>query len=98
MVKSKCQSCGMPMDQESQCGTESNGAFTTKFCCFCFQKGRFTEPNLTVDQMVTKVAAKMKEMRIPGFIATWMAKGVRKLDRWQPQAQSDQRPADDSKP
>jgi hypothetical protein len=52
-----CQSCGMPMVKPEDFGSNADGSF-------CFQKGKFTEPNLTMEQMIDKVAdvkAKLKK-------------------------------------
>ena len=84
MGKGTCQSCGMPLSKDPKGGgTEANGALSTKYCSLCYQNGKFVEPHLTVDQMVTKVKKIMQEqMHIPGFLAGLFAKRTRKLERW----------------
>jgi hypothetical protein len=44
--------------------------------------GRFTDPDLTAEQMVEKVRGKMKEMHIPGFLAKAFTKNIPTLSRW----------------
>ena len=44
--------------------------------------GKFTEPDITVNQMVEKVQAKMREMYIPGFMARSFTKDIPTLKRW----------------
>lgn len=78
-----CQSCGMPLSKDEKGGgTEANSSKSTEYCSHCYVAGRFTEPNLTVDQMVEKVRGKMKEMHIPGFLAGIFTKDIPKLRRW----------------
>jgi len=58
-----CQSCSMPMHQPKDFGTNQDGSKTEDYCCYCYQKGEFTEPDITMDQMVDKVAHMMAEMQ-----------------------------------
>ena len=51
-----CQSCGIPLGRKEDQGTNADGSKNREYCCFCFQKGAFTEPDLTMDQMISKVA------------------------------------------
>jgi len=78
-----CQSCGMPMSKDEKGGgTEATGEKSTRYCSHCYGGGRFTEPNLTVDQMIEKVRGKMKQMHIPGFLAKSFTKDIPALGRW----------------
>ncbi len=47
-----CQSCGMPMDAKSDRGTNADGSPSEDYCTFCFAKGRFKEPEMTMDEMM----------------------------------------------
>jgi len=49
-----CQSCAMPMDKPGLFGTEANGAPSADYCTYCYQKGAFTEPGITREQMIDK--------------------------------------------
>ena len=83
MAKANCQSCGMPLARDAQGGgTEADGRKTTTYCSHCYQNGHFTEPDLTVDQMVVKVKGKMKEMHLPGLVGNFFTKDIPKLKRW----------------
>ena len=86
MFKSKgpyCQSCGMPLSKDEKGGgTEADGRKSAEYCSHCYVGGRFTEPALTVDQMVDKVRGKMKQMHIPGFLAKYFTKNIPDLKRW----------------
>jgi hypothetical protein len=78
-----CQSCGMPLKRDvNGGGTNTDGSKSTEYCSNCFQKGVFTLPNITVDQMKERVKGKMKEMHIPGFMAWFFTKNIPKLRRW----------------
>lgn len=54
-----CQSCGMPMKIDSDFGTNADGRKNEEYCTFCFQKGQFTNPNITMEQMITACAGIM---------------------------------------
>ncbi len=79
-----CQSCGMPLKSDPQGGgTLADGTKSFKYCSFCFQQGRFTQPEMTASQMQAFVKGKMKEMGfIPGLLAVFFVKGIPKLARW----------------
>ena len=82
-ANTKCQSCGMPLSKDSQGGgTEANGAKSTEYCSHCYAGGKFTHPDMTAEQMVPFVQAKLKEMHILGFLARPMTKDIPTLKRW----------------
>ncbi len=64
-------------------GTETNGSKSTMYCSNCYQNGKFTLPDITVDQMIERVRGKMKEMHIPGFLAFFFLRKIPTLKRWQ---------------
>ena len=79
-----CQSCGMPLSKdELGGGTNADGTLSTEYCSHCYQSGRFTEPNLSVEEMVTKVEAKLRAMHIPGFLTRRFTRNIPHLNRWQ---------------
>ncbi|QQZ09707.1 effector binding domain-containing protein [Heyndrickxia vini] len=47
-----CQSCGMPITEDSLFGTESNGQKGVDYCIYCYEGGAFKQPNLTMDEMI----------------------------------------------
>lgn len=78
-----CQSCGMPMKKDPKGGgSNSDGSINIKFCSYCYEKGQFTQVNITAKEMQVFVKGKMKEMGFPGFLAAFFAKGIPKLERW----------------
>lgn len=50
--KAFCQSCGMPIADDSYKGTQAKGEFSTDYCIYCYMQGRFVQPELTFDEMV----------------------------------------------
>ncbi|MBI5561234.1 MAG: zinc ribbon domain-containing protein [Deltaproteobacteria bacterium] len=79
-----CQSCGLPLMRPSDFGKEANGVLKIDYCGYCYDKGRFTEPDLTIDQMADKLAVPMAEKRGMPVEAAWaQAKEVLvRLKRW----------------
>jgi hypothetical protein len=79
-----CQSCGMPLSRDVRGGgTNADGSPSTDYCSHCYQEGRFTEPSISVEQMMTKVEGKLHGMHIPGFLARRLTRNIPTLDRWQ---------------
>ncbi|MEC0266972.1 zinc ribbon domain-containing protein [Paenibacillus anseongense] len=78
-----CQSCGMPLARDEQGGgTEKSGAKSKVYCSHCYQNGKFTQPDLTVDQMKEIVKQKMVEFGFPRFLAGLFTRNIPKLRRW----------------
>ncbi len=46
----ECQSCGMPLSLGNY-GTNASGTYNDEYCSICFQKGQFTDPDLTLPIM-----------------------------------------------
>ncbi|MDD3429831.1 MAG: zinc ribbon domain-containing protein [Oscillospiraceae bacterium] len=46
-----CQSCGMPMSEETVLGTENDGGKSQTYCIYCYRNGAFTA-DVTMDQMI----------------------------------------------
>ncbi|MFI5265668.1 MAG: zinc ribbon domain-containing protein [Candidatus Levyibacteriota bacterium] len=51
MDNPRCQSCGMPLSIETF-GTNASGTYNEEYCKYCFQKGGFTDPDITLSQMI----------------------------------------------
>jgi len=50
-----CQSCGMPLMDKSQMGTEKDGSINEDYCIFCYKDGAFTQ-DYTMEQMIEHCA------------------------------------------
>jgi len=64
-------------------GTNADGGRNSEYCSHCFRDGKFTEPNLTSAEMVSKVEGKLRSMHFPGFLARRFARDIPSLRRWQ---------------
>jgi hypothetical protein len=87
-----CQSCGMPLSRdELGGGTNADGSHSAEFCSHCYRDGRFTEPNLSVEEMMAKVEGKLRAMHIPSFLVRRFTRNIPNLSRWQraPAGQAD---------
>lgn len=65
-------------------GCEASLVTNTFYCRYCYWKGRFTEPDITKEEMIEKLAAAMKvSKKISDEEARQMAWGRMKLlKRW----------------
>lgn len=64
-------------------GTNADGQPSNKYCSYCYENGKFLNPDITAEEMQALVKEKIKEMG--GFMklmAGFFAKGVPKLERW----------------
>lgn len=78
-----CQSCGMPMKKdEAGGGTNADNTKSIMFCSHCYQDGKFTKPDLDVNQMKTLVKVKLVEMGFPKFLGGFFTMNIPKLERW----------------
>lgn len=78
-----CQSCGMPLKRSPNGGgTNADNSLSTMYCAYCYEGGKFTQPDWTAQQMQAFSKSKMKEMGFPGFIAGFFTRGIPKLKRW----------------
>lgn len=62
-----CQSCGMPMHNDSQLhGTNADSSKNSDYCCYCLENGKYTM-DVSMDEMInfvvpdTAVALKISE-------------------------------------
>lgn len=74
----------MPMKQDpAGGGSNANGTKSEKYCSYCYSEGKFTRPEITVNQMHEFVVEKLVEMKYPKFLARLMTMQLPKLERWQ---------------
>jgi hypothetical protein len=86
-VYKNCQSCGMPFKNDPKHGgTNADGSKSAMYCSYCYENGKFTQPDMTAAEMQQFVKGKLKEM---GFIHSLFAgvfsKGIPNLERWKNQ-------------
>lgn len=71
-----CQSCGMPMMKSEDFGSN-------EYCCHCFKDGKFTMPDLTLEQMIERLIPFASQMGMAEEQARKMAwENLPKLKRW----------------
>jgi hypothetical protein len=63
-------------------GSEADETLSGEYCSHCYRLGRFTEPDITAQQMMAKVEGKLREMHFPGFLARRFSKSIPSLRRW----------------
>ena len=47
-----CQSCGMPMTEDTLFGKNADGSKNEDYCCYCYPNGAFSNPNETLEEMI----------------------------------------------
>lgn len=82
-----CQSCGIPLKDETDFGTEKDGTLSTKYCEKCYQDGEWTKTDLAFDGMYAYNLKKFQESdmnKIEKFFLNKMytKKFMKKLERW----------------
>lgn len=79
----RCQSCGMRM-MKKFFGTEADGKPAVEWCKFCYEKGQFTNPAMTMDEMITHSIKYMtKDVKVSDDQANVLAHAViPQLKRW----------------
>lgn len=63
-------------------GTYSDGSRSHTYCSYCYSGGRFTSPDMTVDEMKDFCVGKLNEMGYPKFVARLLVRNLHKLERW----------------
>ena len=81
-----CQSCGRPMSR-SDYGSNEDGSPNELYCKTCFENGEFTEPDITVNEIIVREAKRMlsrnpnlREEEATGILINF----IPNLLRWNP--------------
>ena len=79
-----CQSCSMPLRKPEDFGTDAIGYRVNDFCQHCYTNGAFTEPRISMQEMMDKCVAVMAQQGImPSAKARALLTEVMpKLKRW----------------
>jgi len=56
LMSSFCQSCGMPLTEETDFGDEADGSKSKEYCSKCYKGGKFTAADVTIEQMADMTA------------------------------------------
>lgn len=79
----RCQSCGMPLKADSKGGgSNADGSLSREYCSYCYERGQFHNPDMTIDEMRTLIIEKLMEKGYPRFIARFFTFGLERLKRW----------------
>jgi hypothetical protein len=78
-----CQSCGLPLSRDPAGGGRNpDGTRSGEYCSHCYQEGWFTEPNISVDDMMAQMEAKLRELHFSWDLARKLAQQIPRLTRW----------------
>ncbi len=82
----RCQSCGMPLSKDPmRGGSEADGALSTMYCSFCYDKGAFLHPDFNVAEMQDFCIAQLTSKGMPKVMAWLLTRDIPKLARWRGQ-------------
>ena len=56
-----CQSCGMPLTKDEDCGTNADGSTNFDYCQYCYKDGQFLQ-DCTMDEMIEHCAQFVDEV------------------------------------
>ena len=73
----------MPIGNIADRGTEKDGSVSNAYCKYCYQKGAFTAPGITMEEMKVFMQAKMQEMKLPGHIVQQSLEMLPHVKRWE---------------
>lgn len=80
-----CQCCSMPLVKDGDYGTNADGSVNEDYCVNCFSGGKYTQPNITKDEMVDQVTdIMMQTEQLPiERVRFDVDRRLRNLRRWQ---------------
>ena len=59
-----CQSCSMPLTRPEEFGSDESGYRVNDYCRYCYMGGAFTEPDVTMKQMIDRCVSIMARRQI----------------------------------
>jgi hypothetical protein len=77
-----CQSCGMPLQNIDEFGTEKDGSINSEYCINCYSEGSFTRPDATIDYMKEIVTNIMENLEMPSDEINKEVENLKNLKRW----------------
>jgi hypothetical protein len=79
----QCQSCGMPLEKGKKSGTEADGSLSKTYCSYCYEKGKFIQPDLTLEEMKKILDETVGKEGLRGKFLAFMGKmQLPRLKRW----------------
>ncbi|MFA4852544.1 MAG: zinc ribbon domain-containing protein [Bacteroidales bacterium] len=78
-----CQSCGMPMEKDTNHGgTNKDGSKNSKYCSYCLENGEFKDNFTSSKEMIRFAKGKLKEQSY-GCMKRWFyTSHISHLERW----------------
>jgi len=78
-----CQSCGMPLSNEQLLGSEAGGQKSQDYCLYCYEKGVFKQPDISLEEMIAICIPFMQEHGMEEKQArTLLEQNLPRLKRW----------------
>jgi hypothetical protein len=79
-----CQSCGMPLSKPEDFGTSAEGWRQNDYCHYCYEEGKFTQPDITLGEMIEQVIKLTAEAtgRSEAEARTLTEETLPRLKRW----------------
>ena len=59
-----CQSCSMPLTRPEEFGSDQGGYRVNDYCRHCYMAGTFTDPEVTMEQMIDRCVSIMARRNI----------------------------------
>ena len=79
-----CQSCGMPLRNNEDYGTNRDGTRSAEYCFHCFQGGKFLDEGISLREKIEKNVQFGVQRGIPENMARQMCENILPhLKRWQ---------------
>ena len=72
----------MPIDNIADCGTEKDGLRSEIYCKYCYQDGKFVNPDMTLAEMKELLITQMGKMNLPKQIVQQSLDALPQLKRW----------------
>ena len=72
----------MPLSSGELSGTEKDGSRKKDYCKYCYENGQFTNPQITLEEMKTRVKSKMEEMKLDADTIGMAVSSLPNLKRW----------------
>ncbi len=77
-----CQSCGMKLKHQTNYSNFSDLEKKSNYCNTCYSQTEFTEPDLTFEEMKTKVKKRCKELKFGKIKTSIVVNRLYGLERW----------------
>lgn len=77
----KCQSCGMPLSKDPECGGEAGGSRSPIHCSLCYENGAFRHSGASFAGFQSHCAGALEANGMPRILAWAFTRGMGRLER-----------------